>query len=84
MKKLVAAAFVALFLLACGGSQGKINDLKTQVDDLNHRIKTLEDDQLKADKQLIDQQQAMQQLHEQMRDLQTLFDKMQYGQSVQH
>jgi hypothetical protein len=45
-------------------------------------VKVLEDDLLKADKQLIQQQQAMQQMHEQLRTMETYFDKLQYGQTT--
>jgi cytochrome c553 len=45
-------------------------------------VKSLEDDRLKAEKQLIKQQQAMQLMHEQMRNIENYFDKMQAGQSA--
>jgi len=80
MKTVMRVALCALLIAGCG-SKGDA-DLKSQVDDLTHRVKLLEDDLLKADKQLIQQQQAMQQMHEQMRDMQNYFDKLQYGQTT--
>jgi outer membrane murein-binding lipoprotein Lpp len=81
MKTVIRVALCALLIAGCGSKAGEA-DLKAQVDDLTHRVKVLEDDLLKADKQLIQQQQAMQQMHEQMRDMQNYFDKMQYGQTT--
>jgi len=81
MKTVVRVALCALLIIGCGGA-GSNSDLKSQVEDLTRRVKFLEDDLLKADKQLIQQQQAMQQMHEQMRDMQTYFDKLQYNQST--
>ena len=81
MKTVIRIALCASLILGCGGA-GSSSDLKSQVEDLNRRVKFLEDDLLKADKQLIQQQQAMQQMHEQMRDMQAYFDKLQYSQSV--
>lgn len=80
MKAAIRIALCALLIAGCGGA-GSNSDLRSQVEDLTRRVKFLEDDLLKADKQLIQQQQAMQQLHEQMRDMQTYFDKLQYSQS---
>jgi len=84
MKTLVPLALCALLITGCGAKQtnARIDDLKAQVDDLTHRVKTLEDDLLKADKQLIQQQQAMQAMHEDMRNIQNYFDKMQTGQTA--
>ncbi len=82
MRTVVCLAVCMLLVIGCGGSKGKtIDELKTQVDDLTHRVKLLEDDLLKADKQLIQQQQAMQQLHEEMRNMENYFNKLQAGQS---
>ncbi|HMC23202.1 MAG TPA: hypothetical protein VKL19_15220 [Thermoanaerobaculia bacterium] len=82
MKKIVmGVALCALLIAGCGSRAGDA-DLKAQVDDLTHRVKLLEDDLLKADKQLIQQQQAMQQMHEQMKTMETYFDKLQYGQTT--
>ncbi len=84
MKTMVRLALCAFLITGCAGKQAsaRIDDLKSQVDDLTHRVKNLEDDLLKADKQLIQQQLAMQQMHEEMRNIQTYFDKMQVGQTA--
>ena len=82
MKTVMRVALCALLIAGCGSKVGEVADLKAQVDDLTHRVKLLEDDLLKADKQLIQQQQALQQMHEQVRNMETYFDKLQYGQSA--
>jgi outer membrane murein-binding lipoprotein Lpp len=82
MKTVMRVALCALLIAGCGSKAGEVADLKSQVNDLTHRVKVLEDDLLKADKQLIQQQQAMQQMHEQLRTMETYFDKLQYGQTT--
>ncbi|HUJ16191.1 MAG TPA: hypothetical protein VL284_20545 [Thermoanaerobaculia bacterium] len=84
MKTVLRVALCVALLLGCKSSSSEMTDLKAQVDDLSHRVKYLEDDLMKADKQLIQQQQAMQEMHEQMRNMETLFDKLQYSQSGAH
>jgi len=81
MKTIVRVALCAALVLGCGLKGGDA-DLKAQVDDLNHRVKSLEDELLKTEKQQIQQQQAMQQMHDQMRDMANYFDKLQYGQTT--
>jgi len=82
MKAVLRVALCVALLLGCKSSSSEMTDLKAQVDDLSHRVKYLEDDLMKADKQLIQQQQAMQEMHDQMRTMETLFDKLQYSQSA--
>jgi len=84
MKKILWIALSAALVLGCKGSSSQMTDLNAKVDDLTHRVKFLEDDLLKADKQLIQQQQAMQQMHDQLRDMQTYFDKLQYQSTTSH
>ena len=81
MKTVLRVALCAALVLGCKSSSSEVYDLKMQVDDLSKRVKYLEDDLLKADKQLIQQQQAMQDMHEKMRNIETYFDKVQAGQS---
>ena len=82
MKTILRVALCAALLLGCKSSSSEMIDLKAQVDDLSHRVKYLEDDLMKADKQMIQQQQAMQEMHDQMRAMQTYFDKLQYSQTT--
>lgn len=82
MKTVLRVALCAALILGCKSSSSEMTDLKAQMDDLTHRVKYLEDDLMKADKQLIQQQQAMQAMHEQMRAMQTYFDKLQYSQTA--
>ena len=82
MKTVLRVALCAALFVGCKTTSGEIADMKAQMDDLTHRVKYLEDDLMKADKQLIQQQQAMQTMHEQMREMQTYFDKLQYGQTT--
>ena len=81
MKTIFRVALCAALILGCKASSGEMADMKAQMDDLTHRVKYLEDDLMKADKQLIQQQQAMQTMHDQMREMQTYFDKLQYQQT---
>ena len=81
MKTILRVALCAALVIGCN-LRGGDADLKAQVDDLNHRVKSLEDELLKTEKQQIQQQQAMQQMHDQMRDMQNYFDKLQYGQTT--
>lgn len=82
MKKVLWVALCAALVLGCKSNSSQMADLNAKVDDLTHRVKFVEDDLLKADKQLIQQQQAMQDMHQQMRDMQTNFDKLQYAQTT--
>ena len=82
MKTVLRVALCAVLILGCKSSSSEMIDLKAQVDDLTHRVKYLEDDLMKADKQLIQQQQSMQEMHDQMRTMATYFDKLQYSQST--
>lgn len=81
MKTILRVALCAALVIGCN-LRGGDADLKAQVDDLSHRVKSLEDELLKTEKQQIQQQQAMQQMHDQMRDMQNYFDKLQYGQTT--
>ncbi len=82
MRTVVSVAFCVLLITGCKTTAGEVADLKAQVDDLSHRVKSLEDDRLKAEKQLIQQRQAMQLMHEQIRNIENYFDKMQAGQTA--
>jgi chromosome segregation ATPase len=84
VKKVLWVALCAALILGCKSQSSEMVDLKAQVDDLTHRVKYLEDDLMKADKQMIQQQQAMQEMHDQMRTMQTYFDKLQYSQTTTH
>lgn len=82
MKTVLRVALCAVLILGCKSSSSEMTDMKAQMDDLTKRVKYLEDDLLKADKQLIQQQQAMQQMHDQVRQMEVYFDKLQYGQTT--
>jgi septal ring factor EnvC (AmiA/AmiB activator) len=83
MKTVIPFALCALLFVGCFKStSSQLTDLKAQVDDLSQRVKSLEDDRLKAEKQLIQQQQAMQAMHEQMRNMEDYFNKLQVGQTT--
>jgi outer membrane murein-binding lipoprotein Lpp len=81
MKTLARVALCALLIAGCGKGTRGVDELRAQVDDLTHRVKVLEDDLLKANKQLIQHKQAMQQMHEEMQNINNYFDKIQAGQS---
>ncbi len=82
MKTVLRVALCAVLILGCKSSSSEMTDLKAQVDDLSHRVKSLEDELLKAEKQQIQQQQSVQQMHDQMRQMEVYFDKLQYGQTT--
>lgn len=83
MKTVMPLALCALLLVGCGKSaSSQLDDMKAQIDDLTHRVKTAEDDRLKMEKQLIQQQQAIQAMHERVRNIENYFDKMQVGQTA--
>ena len=83
MKTVMRLALCVLLVVGCGKSaSSQMEFMKTQVDDLTRRVKQLEDDRLKAEKQLIQQQQAMQAMYERVRNIENYFDKMQVGQTA--
>ncbi len=75
-------ALCALLILGCKSSASQLNEMRAEVDDLKQRVKVLEDDRLKVEKQVIQNQQAMQAMHEQMRNMEDYFNKLQVGQSA--
>ncbi len=81
MKTVARVALCVLLITGCGKGTRGVDELRAQVDDLTHRVKVLEDDLLKANKQLIQHKQAMQQMHEEMQNINNYFDKIQAGQS---
>jgi outer membrane murein-binding lipoprotein Lpp len=85
MKTIAPLALCALLLLSCGKTvTGQLSDMNAKVDDLALRVKTLEDDRLKLEKQVIQTQQAMQAMHEQMRTIEDYFNRLQVSQSAPH
>jgi TolA-binding protein len=85
MKTVTPLALCALLLFSCGKSvSGQLGDMNAKVDDLAQRVKTLEDDRLKLEKQMIQQQQALQGMHEQMRNMEDYFNRLQVSQSAPH
>ncbi len=85
MKTVAPLALSALLLFSCGKSvSGQLGDMNAKVDDLAQRVKTIEDDRLKLEKQMIQQQQAMQAMHEQMRNMEDYFNRLQVSRSAPH
>jgi TolA-binding protein len=83
MKTVTRLALCALLLMSCSKSaSSQLSDMKAQVDDLTLRVKSLEDDRLKAEKQLIQTQQAMQSMHEQLRNMEDYFNRLQVSQQA--
>jgi TolA-binding protein len=78
MKRTMAISLCTLFLLAgCGGSKsGAVDELQRSNEDLKARVKALEDQQLQADKKLIQHEQAMQTMNERLKQMETDFDKI--------
>jgi len=84
MKTVLRVALCAVLILGCKSGSSEMADLKTQVDDLSHRVKSLEDELLKAEKQQIQQEQALQKMHDQVRQMEVYFDKLQYQNTTAH
>jgi TolA-binding protein len=78
MKRTMAISLVTLFLVAgCGGAKSStVDDLQRSNEDLKARVKALEDQQLQADKKLIQHEQAMQTMNERLKQMETDFDKI--------
>ncbi len=82
MKTIAPLALCALLLLSCGKTvSGQLSDMNAKVDDLAQRVKSLEDDRLKLEKQLIQSQQAVQAMREQMRNMEDYFNRLQVSQA---
>ncbi len=81
MKTAMRVALCAVLLFGCKSSSSQLSEMRAEVDDLKQRVKTLEDDRLKVEKQFIQNQQAMQAMHEQMRNMEDYFNKLQVGQA---
>ena len=86
MRFLSAIALLAvLTLTSCGGdkeSAARVAELQSKVDALSARVKSLEDQQLAADKRNIQHEQVIQTMNTRLRDMETYVAKLQYGQSV--
>ena len=84
-QRTLVTIFVLLLLVSCGGdkeSAAKIADLQSKIDALSARVKSLEDQQLAADKRNIQHEQVIQTLNSRLRDMEGYVAKLQYGQSV--
>ena len=84
-RRTLVTIFVLLLLVSCGGdkeSAAKIADLQSKIDALSARVKSLEDQQLAADKRNIQQEQVIQTMSSRLRDMETYVAKIQYGQTV--
>lgn len=81
MKRMIPFMLWIALLASCGGdSSTQIADLEKKNADLTQRVKTLEDNLLSAEKQLIAQQQAMQAIAQRQREMENYFNKLQTGQ----
>ena len=83
MRQRVIVAIVTLVLVAgCGGKEEQVADLEKKVADLMTRVKSLEEQQLAADKKLIQYQQALSIMNQRLRDQEAYIGKLQYGQTA--
>ena len=81
MKRMIPMFLCLALLASCGGdSATQIADLEKKNADLTQRVKTLEENLLSAEKQLIAQQQAMQAIAQRQREMENYFNKLQTGQ----
>lgn len=81
MKRIIPLILCLGLLASCGGDAStQIADLEKKNADLTQRVKTLEDNLLAAEKQLIAQQQALQTINQRQREMENYFNKLQTGQ----
>ena len=81
LRTLVGIATLVL-VAGCGGKDAaQIADLEKKVNDLSARVKTLEEQQLAADKKTIQHQQALSILNQRLKEQETYIGKLQYGSS---
>ena len=79
LRTLVGIATLVL-VAGCGGKDAaQIADLEKKVNDLRARVKSLEEQQLAADKKSIQHQQALSIMNQRLRDQETYIGKLQYG-----
>ena len=82
VKRIIPFILCLGLLASCGGDTStQIADLEKKNADLTQRVKTLEDNLLAAEKQLIAQQQALQTINQRQREMENYFNKLQTGQS---
>lgn len=82
MKRLTVIALSAFLLLGgCGGSKSgaTLDDLQRSNEDLQRRVKSLEDQLLEAQKKQIQHDQALQAMAERIRDMENSVNKIQLG-----
>ncbi len=82
MRRLTVIALAAFLLLgSCGGSKTGVtmDDLQRSNEDLQRRVKSLEDQLLEAQKKQIQHDQALQAMAERIRDMENSVNKIQLG-----
>ena len=80
MRLRTLAGIATLVLVAgCGGNDAAVADLEKKVNDLSARVKSLEEQQLAADKKAIQHQQALSIMNQRLKDQETYIGKLQYG-----
>jgi outer membrane murein-binding lipoprotein Lpp len=81
LRTLVGIATLVLVAGCGGGSAEQVADLEKKVNDLTARVKSLEDQQLAADKKTIQHQQALSIMNQRLKEQETYIGKLQYGQT---
>ena len=80
MKRIILLILCVGLLASCGGdSAAQIAELEKKNADLAQRVKTLEDNLLNAEKQLIAQQQVLQGINQRLREIENYFIRLQAG-----
>ena len=81
MRRNRAAAILVLALAACGdkATEAKITDLQTRNDELNQRVRKLEQRLDDAEKELVQYQQAMKAMNDRLKTAEAGIDKLAYG-----
>ncbi len=84
MKKILLAVLCAVLLTTCGGNKAanaRLDELQSKNEQLTQRVRTLEDQLLDTQKQLIAQKQALQTITERQREMENYFDRLQVSRS---
>ena len=80
MKRIIPLILCVGLLTSCGGDSAvQIAELEKKNADLAQRVKTLEDNLLNAEKQLIAQQQVLQGINQRQREIENYFNRLQAG-----
>ena len=81
--RMAVCAVILVLLCGCGDEAAatRAAELQSKIDELSKRVKTLEDQQLTADRKDIQHEQVIRTMNGRLRDMETYIGKLQYGQA---